>query len=344
MSNEASNSPAFAGPTWLRAWFAAFAADAPPVELGPGTRLWLRPGHRRVGGLPLRVLRSPTNDHTPRYDWAGDLSPDALADWLVASRRAFAWDLLELDLLAPESNAARVLADLPKPWRRMDLRARWETPVIDLAQGGDAYFAGLPQKLRANTNRAENGLRKAGELIARDLAQGADWLTWLDACLALEGAGWKGEAGGAIAQSRHTREFYLTVLQHFRAAGVLRLYGLTLDGELLAFNLLVRDGHTWFGLKTGYAQDWAKHSPGNVLFRHLLKELFADDGACTLDMLDPVTDWKRRWASRIEPRLRLRLYAPGWRGGLAYHAERIARRLYHSPAGQHLIRLGRKRP
>lgn len=344
MSNEANNGLAFAGPTWLAAWFAAFAADAPPFALGPGTQLWLRAGHTRVVGLPLRVLRSPTNEHTPRYDWSGELSPDALVGWLAASRRAFAWDLLELDLLAPESNAARVLASLSKPWRRIDLRARWETPIIDLGQGADAYFAGLPQKLRANTNRAENGLRKAGELSTRELAQGADWLTWLDACLALEGAGWKGDVGGAIAQSQHTREFYLTVLQHFRAVGALRLYGLTLDGELLAFNLLVRDGQTWFGLKTGYAQAWAKHSPGNVLFRHLLNELFADHGACTLDMLDPVTDWKRRWASRIEPRLRLRLYAPGWRGGLAYHAERTARRLYHSPAGQHLIRIARKRP
>lgn len=344
MSNEINDGQAFAGPTWLGAWFAAFAPDAPPIVLGQGTHPRLLAGHTRVVGLPLRVLRSPTNDHTPRYDWTGDLSPDALADRLAASRRAFAWDLLELDLLTPESNAARVLVSLPEPWRRTDLRARWETPVIDLNQAADAYFAGLPQKLRANTNRAENGLRKAGELIARDLAQGDDWLTWLDACLALEGAGWKGEAGGAIAQNDATRAFYLTVLQHFHAAGVLRLYGLTLDGELLAFNLLVRDGHTWFGLKTGYAQDWAKYSPGNVLLRHLLKELFADDGAHALDMLDPVTDWKRRWASRIEPRLRLRLYAPGWRGGLAYHAERFARRLYQSPVGQRLIRLARRRP
>lgn len=344
MNGSANATSLFAAPPWLTAWFAAFAPATAPFELGTHTSPWLRRDRLRVLGLPLRALRSPTNDHSPRYDWPCQLLAHDLVAALAASRRAYAWDVLELELLAPESNAARLLATLPKPWRRMDLRARSETAIIDLEQGADAYFAGLPQKLRANTNRAENGLRKAGELVARDLARGDDWLTWLDACLALEGAGWKGEAGGAIAQNDTTRAFYLTVLQHFHAAGVLRLYGLTLDGELLAFNLLVRDGHTWFGLKTGYAQDWAKYSPGNVLLRHLLKELFADDGAHALDMLDPVTDWKRRWASRIEPRLRLRLYAPGWRGGLAYHAERCARRLHQSPVGQRLIRLARRRP
>ena len=39
-------------------------------------------------------------------------------------------------------------------------------------------------------------------------------------------------------------------------------------------------------------------------------------------MLDPVTDWKRRWASRIEPRLHVRLYAPTLRGRLLHRLER----------------------
>jgi CelD/BcsL family acetyltransferase involved in cellulose biosynthesis len=344
MSGTTDNAPSLIGRAWLAAWFAAFAPDSAPLKLGADTPLWLRPDRGSVLGLPLRVLRSPTNEHTPRYDWPADLAPAALADWLAVSRREYPWHVLELDLLAEHANAVRLLSSLPKPWRRLALLARWETPVIDLTQGADAYFAALPQKLRANTNRAENGLRKAGDLQVRDLAQDADWQASLDACLALESAGWKGKTGGAITQHDRTRAFYVTVLSQFQAVGALRLYGLTLDGELLAFNLLLRDGPTWYGFKTGYAEAWAKQSPGNVLFRHVLSALFADTAAHTLDMLDPVTDWKRRWASRIEPRLRLRLYAPGWRGGLAYHGERIARRLYQSPAGQQLIRLVRTRP
>lgn len=343
MTRAPDETPSIIGPVWLAAWFAAFGAGTAPIEPGTGTRLWLRPARGRVLGLPLRLLRSPTNDHTPRYDWPADLSTGALGAWLAASRRAHAWHLLELDLLPPQSNAERVLASLPKPWRRLALRARWEAPVIDLTGGADRYFAGLPQKLRANTNRAENGLAKAGELRVRDLALDEDWLDWLEASLALEGAGWKGRAGGAIAQSDPTREFYLTVLAHFRAAGALRLYGLTLDNALVAFNLLVRDGGVWFGLKTGYAEDWAKQSPGNVLFRHVLKALFAEGNADCLDMLDPVTDWKRRWATHIEPRLRLRLYAPGWRGGLAYHAEQGALWLHRQPWVNKAVKFARRR-
>jgi len=344
MSGAPNHTPAIAGPAWVEAWFAAFAPAGAPLEVGTGTHLWLRRDCGRVLGLPLRVLRSPTNEHTPRYDWPGDLSPDVLAGWLAASRQDYAWHLMELDLLAENANAVRLLAGLPKPWQRLAQLTRWEAPVIDLTQGADAYFAGLPQKLRANTNRAENGLGKAGELRVRDLAQGDDWQASLDACLALESAGWKGKTGGAIEQHDRTHAFYLTVLRHFHAAGALRLFGLTLDGELLAFNLLLRDGPTWYGFKTGYAEAWAKQSPGNVLFRHVLKALFADGDAHTLDMLDPVTDWKRRWASHIEPRLRLRLYAPGWRGGLAYHGERAARWLHGRPAARRVARLLRRTP
>lgn len=326
------HTPAVVGPTWLGAWFDTFAPDVATLTLGSVASLKLRCARGQVLRVPVRVLRSPTNDHSPYYDWPSGVAPQTLAGWLASSRRSHAWHVLELDYLPVDSNATRVLASLPRPWRRLAVQARWESPVIDLTQDADSYFAGLPQKLRANTNRAENGLAKAGELRVRDLACGEDWLIWLDACLALEQAGWKSQTGGAIAQDDRVRAFYLTVLQHFREAGAMRLYGLTLGDELLAFNLLVRDGPTWFGLKTGYAEDWAKQSPGNVLFRHVLKALFADGDAQALDLLDPVTDWKRRWASRVEARLRLRLYAPGWRGGLAYHGERSARWLHGLPA------------
>ncbi len=337
-----SGAPAVAGPVWLRAWFTAFASDRAPVSVGNQTDVWLRRGSMRVLGLPLRTLHSPTNEHTPRYDWPATLQANTLADWLAASRRRCDWDLLQLEFLAQDAAAVRLLGSLPKPWHQLDLRARWETPVIDLTQGADTYFATLSQKLRANTNRAENTLGRAGALAVKEFAVDADWRTQLDRAMALEGAGWKAATGGAIVQSDPIRDFYLTVLEQFRAAGALRLFGLTLDGELLAFNLLVRDGATWFGLKTGYAEAWAKQSPGNVLFRHVLKALFELGDAHSLDLLDPVTDWKRRWASRIESRMRLRLYAPSWRGRLAYQGERVTRWIYHQPAVHKLLTTARR--
>jgi hypothetical protein len=335
---------AVAGPAWLRAWFTAFAPHTLPLVLGDAAQLWLRRGRIYVLGLPLRTLHSPTNEHTPRYDWPANLPAHALGEWLTESRRGYRWDLMQLEFLTPDSQAARVVSELPKPWQQVDLRARWETPVIDLTQGADSYFSGLPQKLRANTNRAEHGLEKIGTLDIRDLATGTDWRTWLDTALTVESSGWKADTGGAILQSDPVRAFYQTILEQFRANGALRLFGLTLDDELLAFNLLVRDGPTWFGLKTGYTQAWSRYSPGNVLFRHVLRTLFEDSKAHSLDMLNPVTDWKRRWASHIEPRVRLRLYAPSWRGRLAYHGERSARWLYRWPAVKKLATFARRHP
>jgi len=48
-----------------------------------------------------------------------------------------------------------------------------------------------------------------------------------------------------------------------------------------------------------------------------------------LDMLDPVTDWKRRWATRVEPRAFIRIFSPNLKGRLLCHIAkwRIKQRL-----------------
>lgn len=318
-----SDFPAFADPLWIQAWLAAFAPDEHTLTLGDAPGVLLRQGELRLHGLRLPALLSPTNAHTPRYAcWTQQPTVAQLSDWLAQSRQQWPWQVLQLELVPEHSPTHRAFAQLADAGAWVEIRPAEITAVVDLSQGQTAYFQSLSKKLRANTNNAENGLRRLGELQCLDVAGQPDWLDWLERAFALEAEGWKGEQGSAIAQNTALQRFYRGVLMHGHAQGRLRFFVLLLDARLIAFQILWRADGSDYGLRTGFVEDLAKYSPGNVLQRMSTQALFDAGGASKLDMLGPVTPWKARWQTGEEALLRIRVYAPGWRTALIYHALR----------------------
>ena len=316
--SEQADFPPFCDPLWIQAWLAAFASGQQTLTLGG---VLLRQGELRLHGLRLSALLSPTNAHTPRYGcWRQQPMPTQLNDWLAQSRRQWPWQVLQLDLVPEHSPTHLAFAALAGAGARVEIRPAEITAVVDLSQGQAAYFQQLSKKLRANTNNAENGLRRLGELRCMEVAGQTDWLDWLDRAFALEAEGWKGAQGSAIAQNTALQDFYRQVLIQGQAQGRLRFFVLLLADRLIAFQILWRADDTDYGLRTGFVEDLAKYSPGNVLQRMSTQALFDEGVARKLDMLGPVTPWKARWQTGEETLLRIRVYAPGWRSGLVYHA------------------------
>jgi len=283
-------------------------------------------GQRRQGGFSLTVLQAPVNEHSPclRLPCVPGMGPALLDEALRGLRRTHPFDWIDFPLLPADAPERAALTALEEQGWPVSVSEHPQTALVDLQEGWAGVQAALSKKLRANTNRAENGLRRFGELHFDDEAQG-DWPQSWQVFLQLEAAGWKGEAQGAIATDPRLEAFYGRVLGEAHRQGKLRLYILRLEGRPIGANLVLVEGGTAFGWKTAYDQTLAKYSPGNVLQRFVLRAL-ADEGVERLDMLDPVTDWKRRWASRIEPRLHVRLYAPTMRGRMLWRVERARRK------------------
>ena len=99
--------------------------------------------------------------------------------------------------------------------------------------------------------------------------------------------------------------------------GWLALYTLRLDSTLIAFEYCLRQRRSMELMKLSFHPDFARYSPGNVLRFTVLEREIESFGTRSYHM-GPTSEWKARWATRIETQCRLRIYRPGVRGTLAY--------------------------
>ncbi|MFM5906216.1 MAG: GNAT family N-acetyltransferase, partial [Novosphingobium sp.] len=132
-------------------------------------------------------------------------------------------------------------------------------------------------KKRKELRRQYNRLAEMGALtFARsDDAQGLDG--WIDDFLRLEMAGWKGQAGSALACSPQTETLFRDSLIGAAQHGRLERITLALDGAPIAMlvNFLTAPGA--FSFKTAFDESYSRFSPGVLLQRENLALLERDD-------------------------------------------------------------------
>jgi CelD/BcsL family acetyltransferase involved in cellulose biosynthesis len=132
--------------------------------------------------------------------------------------------------------------------------------------GPAAYYAqAVRQKKRKEIRRLSNRLAELGPVRTCGLETRAELDGWCDAFLALERAGWKGQAGSALASALHTEAFFRAAVAGAHDAGRLQFLRLDVDGRAIAMlvNFLTPPGS--FSFKTVFAEDFARFSPGVLI-------------------------------------------------------------------------------
>lgn len=290
----------FAGPRWYGPWWKAF---------GDGRRLAtcaLWRDDRLAGVLPLLAwrgrLEAMANEHTPRFGPAAR-DPKALAT-LIRAAVAAAPGILELHPLAGE-DAAIALDEASAGGRRALVEQRHTSPIVE-ATGDFAEY-------RAPRKSAWRELERRGRKLQRehdvrlDLVVRPEHLEHeLSGFLALEGSGWKGREGTAIASSSPTDRFYREMADAFHGSGELRLSRLHVDGRLAAADLALVRGGRYFLLKTGYDESLRRVGPGLTLRRAVVERCF--DLGLDHEFLGAAMDYKRLFATSSREHLLLRLY------------------------------------
>lgn len=124
----------------------------------------------------------------------------------------------------------------------------------------------------------------------------------LEAFLALEDKGWKGERGTALLRHPGDAAFIREAAPALAARGQFEIVSLTRNGETLASGLILRDAGRAFFFKIAMDESWARTSPGVQLTLDLTRHLCADPAIAfadsTADGEHPMID--HIWRERIE--------------------------------------------
>ncbi|HEY6815508.1 MAG TPA: GNAT family N-acetyltransferase [Croceibacterium sp.] len=129
-----------------------------------------------------------------------------------------------------------------------------------------AYLAqSLPGKKRKELRRQQRRLAEEGELSVLRTTGTEDIEVWAEEFLALESAGWKGEAGSALDCDMATRILFVEALEGAARRGRLERLAVRLDGKPVAMlaSFLCPPGA--FSYKTAFNEAFARFSPGVLL-------------------------------------------------------------------------------
>jgi CelD/BcsL family acetyltransferase involved in cellulose biosynthesis len=315
---DATGALPFAHPQWVVPWARAAGRDLGLLTV------------RRHGGLaavlPLcgeRTLSTAADWHVPEACavWADTAAAEALAAALASSSVA----RITLDFVASGSPTHRVLAAaLESAGRTLHTRVRARSPFIDLSPGWDQYRDGLSAKKLRELRRRMRRLEDEGavEFTVHDGAAGLDGL--LEEAFTVEAAGWKGEAGTAIAADPALERFYRGVAAWAATEGMLRLQFLRVGGRPIAFDLaLVSDGREWL-LKTGFDPGMRRHAPGQHLRLFAIRSAF-ERGLAAYEFAGSADAWKLEWTASTRPVLAIEAFAPGMAGTTARVRFRLGR-------------------
>ncbi|HUS65691.1 MAG TPA: GNAT family N-acetyltransferase [Kofleriaceae bacterium] len=305
-----------AGPFLAPSWFAVYAASMASsrtdftllVAHRAGTIVGILPllaERRRIAGVPARVLRSLSDDHSQRFDAlvADDETARALYAHLTGE---CAWDVLELRD-APCESPTGVDRIVTAAEADGCASARWDamvSPYLPLPPTVEALDRGLSSKFRSNLRRRAKKLAAevgaiALERVPNDAGRAA-LIRALDDGFRLEAAGWKGDAGTAIACDRPLSSRYRALALAFAAEGKLALYFLTVGGERKAFHYAIIEGGVYYLFKPGYDPALASYGLGHLLIDAVARDLIAQ-GVTELDFLGDDMPWKREWTDRARP-------------------------------------------
>jgi CelD/BcsL family acetyltransferase involved in cellulose biosynthesis len=189
---------------------------------------------------------------------------DMLAHFDRRPRRALFW---HLPLLPADGPAHAALERVLTEGRRAHYRVAEERRALLTGETtAEAYLAAaMSAKKRKELRRQHARLAEEGTLTFERITGTEGLAEWTAEFLALEAAGWKGEAGSALASATGTTALFNESLAGAGAAGRLERLALRLDGRAIAMlaNFITPPGS--YSFKTAYDEAYARFSPGMLL-------------------------------------------------------------------------------
>ena len=312
--------------TWLVEWWKVFGEDY---------KLWILVACRDsdiLGILPLMIqvrsgifrhlLFMGEDDTTPNH-----LDVIARPEDQQAVLAAFArhitlasaeWDVLDLNKFPGDGSSA---AELQTFLQSMNLSSSLEIyttcPYVVLPDSFDLYLGSRSKSTRRDFRRDKRILKRDFPDSRFGTVQDPEDLDRvLDAMIGFHQARWTGRGYTGTFSSPRLIRFFKDVARHTMQAGMLRLYYLQVGDEIVAVKYDFRLAESMQSYLGGFDPRWSKYGPGNLTLGFAIEQAIVEH-AQIYDFLEGNEPHKRRWMTDTRDNVRLRAFAPRFRGVLA---------------------------
>ncbi|HQU83307.1 MAG TPA: GNAT family N-acetyltransferase [Pyrinomonadaceae bacterium] len=304
----ASNEPFFR-PEWFRALVKNFENEILLVTVRKNGKLKavlpLAKKKDSLHGVPVVKLGAIFNLQSQRFDLvhtADESEKDEIlkAIWCEIKRQK-GWNVFETRLTYKTS----WLSDLLKIAESENYKTGvWEmdsAPFVSLPEGENKsvlienYFKGLSKNRRKLLSKNLRHLQEIGKVefcvthgFSKEL---------VEKYFALEAQSWKARAGTDVNSDEKIKNLHEDFARECAVQNVLFIHELKLDGKTIAMYLSIGfDAKRTIGWKMSFDENYARFSPGNVLFKEVLSECMRRNST-ELDMLSPSNYNKKLFAS-----------------------------------------------
>jgi CelD/BcsL family acetyltransferase involved in cellulose biosynthesis len=285
----------FQRPEWLLPWVDVFQPQKLcVVEVRRDGDLWgLAPMfcYDRGGDQVLAPLGAGISDY---LDWL--IRPQYAAETVL---KIFAclldlgepWDILDLPDM-PEISILTKHDDL------LSLRhvSRQVCPVLVLPDGVCDLRAVLSERQRKNLRTARNRIQRAGTAQI-EVATEQTLPEFLSALQSLHSSRWQNFGMPGVLSDERVQEFHERSAPELLRAGVLRFYGLRLNGELIAVLHTLSEQHTIYCYLQGFDPNYSFVSPGMQIIAAVIEDAIKQ-GKRIVDFLRGSEKYKYCWGAR----------------------------------------------
>ncbi len=282
-------------PDWLYNWWILFGKGGLRVIAlrADGRLAGLAPFYLNNEGGEINFIGTGITDYLDLLLAQELIGAGAGLIFKALFRDASGWDECELRNIRETSPVLEL-----KDFDGITVSSRPEVPcpVLKLPASTDDFDSTLSKAYLTRLKRAKKGLEKLGRMEF-ETAGKENAREFMDAFFRFHDLWWdmKGEDGGL--RCGEIKEFHRRVAEGFCARGILRLYGMRLNGELRSVVYGFASRGRFYSYLGGYDPALEKHSPGAVLIWHAIKESIRD-GLCQFDFLRGGEGYKYLWGAR----------------------------------------------
>jgi CelD/BcsL family acetyltransferase involved in cellulose biosynthesis len=217
-------------------------------------------------------------------------SDDSLNELLAALRRC--GRTIVLQRLPEASGTAAALDGLRAVVLR---RSSTSSLYVDCSGSWEDFCGSMSSRRRSNLRKARRMAERHGEVVVEIVRPTTrEFRDLLPVVIEVEAAGWKGRQGSAMQKNDRLRMFFSSYGEMAARQELLTLAFLKIGDRHAAVQLGVEFGGSFWALKIGYDERWAKCSPGMQLTHEMVRYCF-DRGLSRYEHLGAEELWQRIW-------------------------------------------------